>query len=397
MSQEFKIENMPIFWREAVRIEPSPGIPSQLDLKIVGGQSWGGISIEATRVFLETLELIYRADENIGYLQDDNPLADIYAPEYINFIQKHVAKNSRISEIGAGGCYSLQRLKHLGYSVTAIDPSPVCVEAGKKYEIDVLPEFFPSQKGNLLNNADVCIHYDVLEHVVSPQDFLSAILSGLPEGGRTIFVVPDSTLHIQQVDLSMCLHQHLNYFSDISLRNLVTRAGFKIVELSRSNSTGTIYCCAEKVSGFQASGDELKALQREVDDQTVFFFQNAESIFFDTVKSIARLLEKDTGTKLGFYPPIRAVPFLSSLVTEFRENIVFIDDNTKVQGRYICDLDFPIYSRDQAVKNGVKNIVICSKPFKCRMTQKLIRDNQISEEDIYYLDELNNMDRSHDN
>lgn len=397
MSMELKIENMPIFWREANKIESTPGIPSKLDLKIVGGQSWGGISIEATAVLLETLERIYRANENIGYLQDDNPLADIYAPEYISFIEKHVAKNCRISEIGAGGCYSLQILKQMGYFVTAIDPSPVCLEAGQKFGIDVLPEFFPSQRSNLLNNSNVCIHYDVLEHVLSPQDFLSAIFCGLPEGGRTIFVVPDSTLHIQQADLSMCIHQHLNYFSDVSLRNLVTRVGFKIVQLLRSKSTGTIYCCAEKVSGFQASGDELKALQRDVDEQTGSFFQAAESVFNATVKSIARIMEKDTGNKLGFYPPIRAIPFLSSLVAEFRENIVFIDDNTKVQGRYICDLDFPIYSRDQAVANGVKNVLICSKPFRKQMTNKLIHENQISETDIFYLDDLNEMNWSYDN
>lgn len=397
MSLKFRIENMPIFWREAFGIEPSPGIPSQLDLKIVAGEGWGGISVEATEELLETLERIYRADENIGYLQDDNPLADIYAPEYIGFIEKHVPKSCRISEIGAGGCYSLKRLKKLGYYVAAIDPSPVCLEAGRKYGIDVLSEFFPSQRDNLLTNADVCIHYDVLEHVASPQDFLSAILNGLPEGGRTIFVVPDSTLHIQQVDLSMCLHQHLNYFTDISLRNLVMRAGFRIVELSRSNSTGTIYCCAEKMSGFHASNDQLQDLQKDVDDQTRYFFKNAESVYKDTVRLIASLMKKDTGDKLGFYPPLRAIPFLPSIITEFSKNIVFIDDNTKVHGRYICDLDFPICSRDQAVENGVKNIMICSKPFRHRMSQKLIHENQISEANIYFLDDVNDMSKIYGN
>lgn len=397
MSMEFQIKNMPIFWREVDNVVSSPGIPSKLDLKIVGDQSWGGISISTTETLLDTLERIYRADENIGYLQDDNPLADIYAPEYIRFIEKYAPKGCHVSEIGAGGCYSLRRLMKSGYHVTAIDPSPVCIEAGKKFGIDVIPEFFPSQHGNLLNNAEVCIHYDVLEHVGCPEDFLSTILDGLPEGGRTIFVVPDSTLHINQVDLSMCLHQHLNYFSDISLRTLVTRVGFEVIELCRSNSTGTIYCCAEKVLGSKLVGNDLKDLQREVDKQTDFFFQNAENVFNDMVASIARLMQKDSGAKLGFYPPLRAIPFLSSLVNEFKNNIVFIDDNTKVQGRYICDLDFPIYSRDQAIKNGVNNILICSKAFRKRMTQKLIDENSISDANIYYLDDLNKLNKSHDN
>ena len=93
---------MPIFWREALNPNPVKGIPSVLDASITGPQSWGGVSMCTTSELKMTLEKIYTADENIGYLQEDNPLADLYAPEYLSFIQKHAQKGAHVSEIGAG-------------------------------------------------------------------------------------------------------------------------------------------------------------------------------------------------------------------------------------------------------------------------------------------------------
>ena len=75
-------------------------------------------------------------------MQDDNPLAELYAPEYISFIKKYAKKGGHISEIGAGGCYSLNKLKSLGFRVSAVDPSPITKVIGENLGIDVIPEFF---------------------------------------------------------------------------------------------------------------------------------------------------------------------------------------------------------------------------------------------------------------
>src|SRR5210317_1140420 len=131
MKKNFLIKEVPIFWRETIEPIPFRGIPSNMDLKLIGPEDWGGISLFLTEELTKTLKKIYLEEQNIGYLQDDNPLANIYAPEYINFIKKHVPLQSQISEIGAGGCYSLRILKDLGYDVSAIDPSPVAATAGK--------------------------------------------------------------------------------------------------------------------------------------------------------------------------------------------------------------------------------------------------------------------------
>ena len=389
MSKQFAIPEMPIFWREVTDLKPVEGIPSKMEILLEGPQEWGGISIRSTPELTTTLQRIYREDENIGYLQDDNPLAELYAPEYISFVKRYAKQGGHISEIGAGGCYSLDKLKSLGFRVSAIDPSPITKVIGKRLGIDVIPEFFPLENNAFLKGVDACIHYDVLEHVEKPIEFLHSIWAGLPEGGKTIFVVPDSSSHITEIDVSMCIHQHLNYFSKNSLTNLVRLAGFKVEALKRSNSTGTIFCSAVKETGKNAQSIISAESQVLAQNETRLFMDNVEEKYERKVRALTKIIgEKNTG-KTAFYPPLRAIPFLSPIIDRFSEDICFVDDNTKVQEHYICDLKIKICSREEALQKGVTKFVICSRPFKQVMVQKLLQLHDVCSDDIYFLDELN--------
>ena len=50
-------------------------------------------------------------------------------------------RSRTVSEIGAGGCYILSKLKEKGFEATAIDPSPVAIKKGEELGIEVVPEF----------------------------------------------------------------------------------------------------------------------------------------------------------------------------------------------------------------------------------------------------------------
>lgn len=385
---------MPIFWREALDPSPIEGIPSKLDVTITGPEDWGGVSLITTNQLRDTLEKIYRADENIGYLQDDNPLAEIYAPEYISFIQRHAKIGMHVSEIGAGGCYSLRRLKELGYRVSAIDPSPITMKSGLEYCIDVVPDFFPLSDKHNLDGVDIFTHYDVLEHVEDPETFLKSIYTLLSNGGKTLFVVPDSTQHLKTADLSMFIHQHLNYFSETSLRYLVMKSGFEIEELYCSKNTGTIYCSAIRNDHKVAATEQLSDLLRLCINEANYFFENAKLRYDATVGSLVDIFNRDKSQKIAFYPPLRAVPYIASLLHEYGTNIVFVDDNQKVQSRYICDLTYPIQSRQSALEQGVTQFVICSKPFREQMQRNLLNEDTNGELDIYFLDSLFEMEEA---
>jgi SAM-dependent methyltransferase len=194
------------------------------------------------------LDTIYKESFNVGYLQEGHDLASKYGSDFIDYIVNSIkAANpgaKRVSEIGAGGCYILWKLKEFGYEVAAIDPSPIAHEKGREFGIEVVPEFYPSE--NYIPKSDVIIHYDVLEHIDNTQGFLKSNLKELNDNGIVVFAVPDCTDNIKTGDISMFIHQHLNYFDDESLANLMKSAGFDLISIGKSSYGGVLYCCAKK-------------------------------------------------------------------------------------------------------------------------------------------------------
>ena len=85
------------------------------------------------------------------------------------------------------------------------------------------------------------------------------------------------------------------------------------------------------------------------------------------------------------------------LLEEFNDKIVFVDDNTKVHNRYICDLEFPIMSRKDALNDGVTSFLICSKPFKEIMTRNLEEMETSKKIEISYLDDFCELDAINEN
>ena len=192
------------------------------------------------------------------------------------------------------------------------------------------------------------------------------------QNGVLIFVVPDCTSHIKEKDLSMCMHQHLNYFSKTSMEYLLYLTGFDEVEVTISNKTGTLHCFAKNDQRFNLQKENLlNELKIKTKNESKSFFDKVSSSYKNVSKFLYKFMEENKDIKIGFYPPLRAIPYISSILCFGEDNLFFIDDNKKVQGRYICDIPIKIISREEAALKGVNNFVICSKPFKKIMEENI--------------------------
>ena len=85
----------------------------------------------------------------------------------------------------------------------------------------------------------------MLEHVVNPVEFLQNHINDLNSGGLIAFAVPDCSSYIKCGDISMILHEHLNYFDNDSLRNVVECAGFEVLNIQKANHGGVLFCIAK--------------------------------------------------------------------------------------------------------------------------------------------------------
>ena len=133
-----------------------------------------------------------------------------------------------VLDIGCGGGVALSQIrnKYSNAKVIGIEPSPLAKRASQKFGFELIEEFYPPKQRSRVSGAKIILHYDVLEHI-NPHWFLEDIYRDLSADGVVIFSVPDCTTAIENGDISMLIHEHLNYFSVDSLMFLVRQASFR--------------------------------------------------------------------------------------------------------------------------------------------------------------------------
>lgn len=138
-------------------------------------------------------------------------------------------RDSRILDLGCANGGLLAALQNLGYKhLLGVDPSSVCAETARRmYGIDVVPGTLNDVSG-LDRKFDLLVLCGVLEHIRDLRAALAVLHGLLGEGGYLFLQVPDVSHFIECRDgpFQQFSTEHINFFSDQSLANLMGQAGF---------------------------------------------------------------------------------------------------------------------------------------------------------------------------
>jgi 2-polyprenyl-3-methyl-5-hydroxy-6-metoxy-1,4-benzoquinol methylase len=365
MLEPFELGEVPFYWRvKKTATQPPLDLPPRLPFAFSFMDNLQLVIQKRNPVVLKWLERVYKEDANVGYLQDGHALAESYGGEFIEFFCRASAllpqRPVSAADIGCGGVYLLQKVREQGLSVKGIDPSPVTAAAGRRTGIEIVPDFYPSPM--LTERFDVMFHYDVLEHVEDPVAFLRAHHSNLSSNGAVIFAVPDCSRHIALGDVSMLLHEHLNYFDEESLARVVRAAGFEPLLLEPAHHGGVLLCCA--VPAVNGSG----ACETIKDDSKFLIFRKKAQT---ALQRFAALAHQSGRGELGLYVPLRAFPYLGQLPPE--TNLRFFDDDPGLHGRYYDGFDLAIESHDELTSRPPELLMVCSLAFGHTIAARLYK------------------------
>lgn len=356
VSNNLNLGKTHFYWRVTDQPNmPRNPVPDFLDFTFTFWDDYQLLIQERNPQTWQFLERIYQEDFNVGYLQEGHALAERYGNDFIGFIRETIDHSANrlqtVTEIGAGGCYILRELGKLGLQATAIDPSPATALKGKEYGINVIPEFYPPTRG--LPLSDLIIHYDVLEHIPDPIAFLRHHRSNLTPEGMIVFAVPDCTPYIAKGDISMILHEHLNYFNQHSLDNVVRAAGFVPLQIRPANYGGVLYCAA------RLNETSLPWVPESGRDAFHSFAARAESLIHN-VRDFVSLATRGSNS-LGCYIPLRSLPY----ITPFRDcgKIRFFDDDPGVYGKYFDGFDIPVENFTDLCARPVTHLLVMSFAF----------------------------------
>lgn len=179
-----------------------------------------------------------------------------YFTKIVNFLIPHVNdKNARILDIGCSTGSLLSVFKLKGYSnLVGIDPSPECARITKElYNIEAtantISNFAPAEK------FDLIVLSAVLEHLVDFSDSMQKIKALLEDRGLLFIEVPDAerfSLYIS-APFQQFSTEHINYFSQYSIRNLLSSFSFRVIETQQNDhklnmtTDPDIFCLSQKM------------------------------------------------------------------------------------------------------------------------------------------------------
>jgi 2-polyprenyl-3-methyl-5-hydroxy-6-metoxy-1,4-benzoquinol methylase len=321
----------------------------------------GLLSTLRTEELLNNLKTIYELDYNIGYIQEEYEIAQPFVEDFRKFLFKYtepLSQNSRILEIGCGGAILLNELKQIGFTAIGVDPSPTSIRASEKFGFELVPGFFSPEQFS--ENFDLIYHSDVLEHAFDPKKFILDQRSILKNNGILIISVPNAGESIEYGDISMAMHQHLQYFSDESLTKLMNDSGFEILEIRAADYGGSLYCAAQKRSN----------LIKEYRFSPVPH-GNSLPNFANAIGRFKEALEKAEG-EIGFYVPLRAMPYLCSIGADMMNSkFRFFDDTAHWHGKHFDGTRIPIENFNDLQSNPTNTIFIMSLTFQKQIEEKI--------------------------
>jgi SAM-dependent methyltransferase len=334
--QSLSIGKFPFYWRtKELDKSGKPYGTMMLDFDLTYDADFGFLKQKMSVELKEAIEAVYHFDHNIGYLQEGAEEFKTYGFEYLDVISdalsdhKAIVHPMKVVDIGCGGGLVLNEIKKRfpNARLHGVDPSPTAKRASKHFDFNLLGDFYPPRDRSTISSADLVLHYDVLEHVANPLKMLEEIYVDLRPGGLLVFSVPDCSKAIENGDISMCIHEHINYFSVYSLRYLVEGAGFQNVSVFRGKHGGTLFCVAEKPA---MKSNKLSA-EREhnpAEGFSRFVLKNQR-----LCKKFNKFLKQTADATIGFYVPLRAIPYVTKL--KVRNDFKFYDDSCFFKNRVL--------------------------------------------------------------
>lgn len=287
-----------------------------------------------------------------------------------NILKTLTNKNARILDVG---CYTgelLDLLKKKGYRhLTGVDPAPVAVKIAKeRYGIKVIESNLLDGKVN--GQYDYIIITHVMEHIKDLRKFLSAIIVLMAPGCKIYIESPDAhNFFFTESSQYLPEHQeayqqfsleHINFYTKISLYNLMVSSGFSKVSLESQVS----------VIAILASTWERPRLLR--DDWIATAMKTYLEGSKDKLAEVNKVIEKvvKNKSKIYIWGAGGHTQKMLSLTNLMKAKIeAFIDSDPSYNGGRLINL--PIISPDDLKDREKYPILISSKGYQKQIADEI--------------------------
>ena len=291
-------------------------------------------------------------------------------------------KNTRVLEIGCSTGRLLALLKESGYqNVWGLDPSPVCAASARElYGVTVLTESVSDLAGSD-QKFDFLILVGVLEHIRDLEGALATMHKILTPGARVYLDVPDATQFADWPDApyQQFSMDHINFFSGVSLANLMRSHGFEPIfseQVLRQYTDVTVMPSVHAV--FEDRGQSASPLVRDDESEERLKDYISDSRAVD--RRIRALIDRTAGQREPILVWGVGTHTQRLLATGGLDQVnvsAFVDSNPKYHGKRLHDI--PIISPD-TLGGRTEPILICSRVFQKEIERQIHEQLRLSNE-----------------
>ncbi len=321
--------------------------------------------------------LVQFACEPVSYYRDviraggySITMTELRRRQYGHLIETYHLEGMRFLEVGCGQGEFLKVLTEFPVDVYGMEHKEELVKAAQMKGLFVWREFpekanqkfgsepeadlFPDGRKPPEGKFDVFLSFNFLEHQPQPDVMLQAVWNNLSEGGMGLITVPSLEYIVERGSYYELIRDHIAYYSFETLRYLLERNGFHVLEeelINRDTISMIVRKVQKKKTEACLSSDgtsELKisnslcegyeTVSREVDSLTLTYRKNKRRLAMWGASHQGFTLA--TSTSLG-------------TCSEY-----IIDSAPFKQGRFAPSSHLPIVKPEEFFENPVDGILI---------------------------------------
>lgn len=297
--------------------------------------------------------------------------SDKFIKHFEDAAQKHISdlkldKNSLVVDIGSNDGIGLLPFKRAGIKTLGIEPASNLAAIANDREINTLNCFFDFSVSMLIKHtfgkADLITASNVFAHVNDIVSMFDDMKECLKDNGTIILEVQHLLSTIEDLSFDNIYHEHVNYWSLISLQNFVSRFEMSIYDVELVDTHGGSLRCYISKDHRQISKSVEEIIDKEknigMDSPEIYkqFGKELENIRENVRKNIGEL--KNQYTIIGYGSPAKATTLLNFFGLTEKDFYCVIEDNSLKHNKFIPGTGIPVKHKDILQKFSNENTLI---------------------------------------